>query len=363
MAKQALMVPGLFKQNNFDLMRLIAAFQVVIVHGIEHLKVDSLYPLAVYLSYFPGVPVFFFLSGLLISAAWERNSNLKSFLGNRIYRIVPGLWFCVFLTCVSIVICSHILNIELSYYWLSFWAVMQGTFFPQWNPEFLDWFGIGVANGSLWTIPVELSFYVFLPIVYLLSSRLGLGVNKIFIILLIISLTIFHILILFDPSSDLQILINKLTGFSPVPWFWMFCFGVLVQRYMNRVHLFIVDRAHIFLLLFIAVSLLGNSLDAPILFGVSNDVGILNYVSLCLLVLSFGYTFPSLSDKLLNRNDISYGVYIYHMLVFNCLIVFEIVGIYSFLGGLLLTLILALVSWKCIERPFLRKRKSFLYGR
>ena len=363
MNKQALMEPDPFKQNNFDLIRLMAAFQVVIVHGIQHLKVDSLYPLAVWLSFFPGVPVFFFISGLLISAAWERNSNLKLFLGNRIYRIVPGLWFCVFLTCLSIVICSHILNIELSYSWLSFWAIMQGTFFPQWNPQFLDWFGIGVANGSLWTIPVELSFYVFLPIAYLLSSRLGLGVNKIFIILLIISFIIFQILIHFEPSSDLQLLINKLTGFSPVPWVWMFCFGVLIQRSMNRVHLFVVDRAHIFLLLFLAVGLVGYSLEAPVLFGIGNDIGILNYVSLCLFVLSLAYTFPSLSDKLLNRNDISYGVYIYHMLIFNCLIMFGLVGVYNFIGGILLTVIFALMSWKYIEKPFLRKRKSFLYGR
>lgn len=363
MDEQALMEPDPFKQNNFDLIRLMAAFQVVIVHGIHHLKVESLYPLAVYLGYFPGVPVFFFISGLLISAAWERNSNFKLFLGNRIYRIVPGLWFCVFLTCLAILICSHILNIELSYCWLSFWAVMQGTFFPQWNPQFLHWFGIGVANGSLWTIPVELSFYVFLPIVYLLSSRLGLGVNKIFIILLIISLIIFHILILFEPSSDLQILINKLTGFSPVPWFWMFCSGVLVQRSMNRVHLFTADRAHIFLLLFLAVGLVGYSLEAPVLFGDGNDIGILNYVSLCLLVLSLAYTFPSLSDNLLNRNDISYGIYIYHMLVFNCLILWGLVGVYSFIIGIILSIIFALMSWKYIEKPFLRKRKSFLYGR
>jgi peptidoglycan/LPS O-acetylase OafA/YrhL len=363
MAKQALMVAGFFKQNNFDLIRLIAASQVAIVHGIEHLEVHSLYPLAFYLSYFPGVPVFFFLSGLLISAAWERNPNLESFLGNRIYRIVPGLWFCVFLSCVSIVICAYIFNIELSYLLLSFWAVMQGTFFPQWNPEFLDWFGIGVVNGSLWTIPVELSFYAFLPIVYFSSPRIGLGVNKITIILLIISLVIFHILSLSAPSSEILMLIAKLTGFSPVPWFWMFCFGILFQRYMNHVHFIIADRAHIFFVLFLAVSLLGNSIDSPILFGVSNEVGILNYACLCLFVVSFGHTLPSLSDRLLNRNDISYGVYIYHMLVFNCLIMFGIVGIYSFIGGLLLTLIVSLISWRYIERPFLRKRKSFLYRR
>ncbi len=354
---------GLFKQNNFDLVRLLAASQVAIVHGIEYLQVELLYPLSFYLSFFPGVPIFFFLSGLLISAAWERNPKVNSFFGNRIYRIVPGLWFCVLISVLLIIICSHILNIEVPYAWLSFWAIMQGTIFPQWNPQFLDWFGIGVVNGSLWTIPVELSFYAFLPIVYLLSSKLRLGLNTLFIILLLISFTIFHILILADPASDLQIFINKLIGFSPIPWFWMFCFGVLVQRHMNLVHSFIANRAHIFLLLLLGISILGNLFGTPVLFGASNDVGILNYLILCLFVLSLGYTFPYLSDKLINRNDISYGVYIYHMLVFNSLIFFGMDGIYSFIGGLLLTLIVSLLSWRYIERPCLRKRKSFLYGR
>ena len=353
----------IYKQNNFDLIRLLAASQVAIIHGIEHLKVDFLYPLAFFLSFFPGVPIFFFLSGLLISAAWERNPDLKSFVGNRVYRIFPGLWLCVLLSILSILICSHILNIELSYIWLSFWAVAQGTLLPQWNPQFLDWFGIGVVNGSLWTIPVELSFYVALPIVYLLSSRLSLSLNKIFIILLIISIIIFHVLIRTDPISDLQILIVKLVGISPIPWFWMFCLGVLVQRHMDVAYSLIANRAHVFLLILICISLLGNLLGTPVLFGVANDIGMLNYLFLCLFILSLGYTFPYLSDKLLNRNDISYGVYIYHMLIFNSLIMLGMFGIYSFLCGLLLTLIFASMSWRYLERPFLRKRKSYLYAR
>ena len=91
MSKKELDTDELFKQNNFDLLRLMAACQVAIVHGIEHFNLEFLYPINKYLGLIPGVPIFFFLSGLLISASWERNPNFQSFIGNRFYRIFRTL--------------------------------------------------------------------------------------------------------------------------------------------------------------------------------------------------------------------------------------------------------------------------------
>ena len=363
MNKSEFINAGVFNKNNFDLLRLLAAFQVVIVHGILHLKVESLFPLMNFLNFFPGVPVFFFLSGLLISAAWERNSDLKSYFGNRFYRIFPALWFCVFLCTITIILLSYILNKEFSFYLLLLWSLMQSTLFPQWNPEFLNWFGIGVVNGSLWTIPVELSFYILMPILYIFSKKLKFSLNLVFTLLMLISFTIFYILILSSPVHEIQILLNKLIGFSLIPWLGMFCVGVLVQRNMHVLYPLVVNKAFIFLIIFIGMSFAGSFFYNPVLFGTANDVGILNYIFLCTFVLSFGYTNPSLSDKLLKRNDISYGVYIYHMPIFNCLILFNFSGLNGLYLGLLLILIFSLISWIVIEKPSLRKRKSFLYKR
>ena len=80
-----------FRLNNFDFIRLIAALQVALVHGITHLEVKILNPFLDFLNLFPGVPIFFFLSGFLISASWERNSNVKNFSLNRFYRIFSRL--------------------------------------------------------------------------------------------------------------------------------------------------------------------------------------------------------------------------------------------------------------------------------
>ena len=54
--------------NNFDLIKLLAALQVVNMHSKNHLKIHG--TVATYydnfLQYFPGVPIFFTVSGFLI---------------------------------------------------------------------------------------------------------------------------------------------------------------------------------------------------------------------------------------------------------------------------------------------------------
>ncbi len=352
-----------FQKNNFDLLRLVAATQVAIVHGIYHLKVEFLFPLISYLNYLPGVPIFFFLSGLLISASWERNPNIKIFSGNRIFRIIPGLWVCVLFSVILIILFSFILNVDISYLFLGLWALMQGTLFPQYSPDSLNWFGVGVVNGSLWTIPVELTFYFFLPLLYLMSEKNKLNKNKVFLIFAMVSFIVFYFLINWKPEAEANLILKKLIGFSAIPWFGMFLLGVLCQRHIKLLHKFVSNRLMTFFVIFVICSVTSHQLNTPVVFGAANDIGLINYLSLCLLILSFGYSNPELSDSILKRNDISYGIYIYHMLVFNVLILLGIESVAGFMLGVPVTIILATISWTLIEKPILRKRKNYLYSR
>ena len=54
------------------------------------------------LALFPGVPVFFLISGLLISRSYETNRNLREYAVNRSLRIFPGLVVCVALNLLAV---------------------------------------------------------------------------------------------------------------------------------------------------------------------------------------------------------------------------------------------------------------------
>jgi len=52
--------------NNLEWLRLVFALQVVVIHAAEHLE----HPVPDVFVYFPDVPAFFFVSGLLIYTSY-----------------------------------------------------------------------------------------------------------------------------------------------------------------------------------------------------------------------------------------------------------------------------------------------------
>ena len=78
-------------KNNFDLIRLCAALQVAVFHTAVYMDVGSVW--VHYLGYFPGVPIFFFISGFLIYQSYNniRANKLKTFFTNRVLRLYPAL--------------------------------------------------------------------------------------------------------------------------------------------------------------------------------------------------------------------------------------------------------------------------------
>src|SRR5437762_5098663 len=88
-----------FKVNNFDLLRILAAAQVVFAHTVSHLGIAHP-PLWALVEAFPGVPIFFAISGFLISASFERAHSVVDYSRNRFLRIYPGLWCIVLVTVV-----------------------------------------------------------------------------------------------------------------------------------------------------------------------------------------------------------------------------------------------------------------------
>jgi len=76
------------------------------------------------------------------------------------------------------------------------------------------------------------------------------------------------------------------------------------------------------------------------------------------LTISCAFTYPHLGN-ILKRNDISYGVYIYHMLVINSLVELGYKGKLDYLiVAIIVTIFLGTLSWFLVEKKALSFKKK-----
>jgi len=350
----------LFKQNNFDLVRLVAAAQVMVFHALVHLQVPA-GALRVAVSQLPGVPAFFFISGLLISASWERNADLRTYAVNRALRIFPALYGVLLFSLLTLVVFYDRGLLAGNLGKLVLWSICQVTLLQDWNPDFLRGWGTGGVNGSLWTIPVELSFYAFIPLIYLACRHWR---NCTAVLLIVTALSFGIQIITYQFQHQMPELLFKLIIKTPLPWVGMFCCGILAQRFLPKLHPLVAGRLPRFLALYIALAVLAWRFPVNgILRAHVNNMGIINFMALCALVLSLAYSWPDLADRWLRRNDISYGVYIFHMPVINVFAHTGFNGWAAFSAAVAGSIGMALGSWFLVEKPALGLRHRMLYRR
>lgn len=337
-------------KNNFDLIRLFAATQVAIVHISDHLQYKNYFIDA--LAIFPGVPIFFFVSGFLIYGSYEKsidnvNTNYNFFI-KRFLRLYPALWMCLILSILSIWYSGYFEKVDLS--WKEFvpWFVAQASFFQFFNPEFLRGYGVGVINGSLWTISVELQFYILTPLLFFILSR----VNNIRAIMLVIFFVIINVIN--ARFNDESTIILKLFGVSFLPWIYMFILGAIL--YKNQKLLEHIGRTPLLLLLVFYIAAYFFTKD----FGWGNSINPLGYILLLAIIIKLAFSLPSLSDSILRRNDFSYGIYIFHMPIVSYLLNLGITGLDGFLIALASTILIAVASWLFLEKQCLRLKSNAL---
>lgn len=156
------------RENNFDILRLLLAAVVVFFH-VGYISGSPLF--ASFPRYFSGhlaVEGFFAISGFLIFASYERSSSLRDYFIKRAARILPGYWLATAL-CLFIALCYGSFHVApFLFANLTFATFLAGSI-PGVFPSNLS----TTMNGALWTIKIEVMFYILVPVIVWLCRRLN----------------------------------------------------------------------------------------------------------------------------------------------------------------------------------------------
>ena len=343
----------LSKNNNFDIIRLFAAFQVMFSH-INAYFFNEPIQLPFLLSNLPGVPIFFFISGFLVSLSFENSSNTKLFFIKRILRIYPALIVCTIFSVFSLYIASYNFSLDLEFLK---WFISQVSFLQFYKPEFLKLYGMGSINPSLWSISVELSFYATLPLYYYICKINKYNLDKFLIVSVILSLNIslYHAYVS-EGEYDIWL---KLLKASFLIHFWMFLIGVLFQRKWFLICKYFEDKFYLWFFLFFCFCIYDEFYPYRDIDSLINRqlFSFLHFFLLISFVISFAISSKYNISKWLKGNDISYGIYIYHMIIINFMIEKNLNNSFMYvLVVTIITIVLALTSWFIIEKPILKRR-------
>lgn len=312
--------------NNFNLLRLGAALIVLVSHLGAYNLLPGQWHMYIYKS-LPGVPIFFLISGFLISGSWLNKPHWHSYARARVLRIYPAFVAATAVLCAALLLAGYTPTLG--------WVLGQLSIFGvQATPDALKGFAAplsGMPNAALWTIPVEVAFYLLLPVMLYKRSSLLIGA------FMLASLLYFMV----HPTS------HQLAG-----TLWMFCIGILVRLEWTRLESWFAGKFGGWLLLHAAaVLLLPHAHLLP-----PNAVLLVLTLTLAGLVFAAAFTAPRLSGKLIGSTDISYGVYLYQFPLIHLAVLF---GFSGWLASASITMAvcgLAWLSWHLLEQPLLRRK-------
>jgi len=344
------------RNNNFHLVRLIAAIQVMILHCRGHLSVvlpGKTENAVDFLKHFPGVPIFFTVSGFLIFWSYERiYGQLGRYFKNRLLRIYPALYLCLILTVLMIFFSLGADVILQNAKAFSIWLEGQLTFFQFYTPDFLRSFGTGVPNGALWTIPVELQFYLLVPVLMWAYRRFG---QKAIWSVLALSVIFYAWMKVAGQSNA----VAKFSKVFVLTYLYNFCFGILLYINWSRVRTWLEGQFLVWITIYLCfVLLFYYILHAYVPSYTPGPIGIMATLILSVTTISLAFSFRGLAARTVGETDISYGVYIYHIPMVNLLLMLGMSGrtrylFLSFAG----TFVMAILSWFLVEKRFLKLKK------
>ena len=183
------------RYHGLDLARAIAICLVVFAHS---LWISDFYPEIVSwlmgLSGTIGVEIFFVISGFLITMSYEQTHDIRLYFSKRFRRILPAYTFVVVMSGFGLALLTKLPVTEyLSLSWLKYLVsnLLFLNFLQPTLPGVFENNPVSAVNGALWTLKIEMMFYLTLPIMMWFLSRVGAlrGIVFLYIISLLYTYT------------------------------------------------------------------------------------------------------------------------------------------------------------------------------
>ena len=336
------------KTNNFDLLRLLLAALVAVAHLSELSKIELLSGIKTYLSSGVAVDSFFVISGFLIFLSYESSGSLANYTSKRLRRIFPGYIAVIVLCSVLFYFVSSepdfvsYFNMEFLKY--IFYNILTLNFLHPALPGVFQNHQFPVVNGALWTIKIEVMFYIAVPLIVYIISKF----NKLFVLVsvYIVSILYSYGMLYLNIKSGAEIFL-KLERQLPGQLAF-FISGATIYYYYEY---FYNNRFK--LLTMSIVALLLNSYVAQLYMFYP--------ASLAIVVLYFAAIFKYLGN-FGNFGDLSFGVYIWHFPIIQVLLTYnlfldQVTGLVMFI---ICTLIASYISWHLFEKRYLYKSSHYV---
>ena len=334
-------------QNNFDLIRLLLALSVFIVHSAQLSQNEIFVSLSTYLNSRYAVYAFFIVSGFLIFSSYENSGSLKIFFKKRFFRIYPAYFSVIIITSILLFSISTVPWDEyFSRTWIKYLISNLATlnFLQPTLPGVFENNAIPAVNGALWTIKIEIMFYLSIPLIALLFSKY----NKLIVLSILYILSIIYVEVLSGFAEEGSRNIYTLLAKQLPGQLSFFLAGAFLYYYFSNFKKF----QYFYLIL----ALIGVYLY------IENGIWLFFPVSLGIVVIYMAVLFKYLGN-FGKFGDFSFGVYIWHFPIIQTFIHFHILDKMPIFGSIALLLLIAgisFLSWKYIEKPFLQRKSHYV---
>lgn len=335
-----------FRQNNFDFLRFFFAFIVVIGHLIELSKVPNIQFLQPYFNAYVSVTGFFCISGFLITRSYINTSSLSKFFSKRAGRLLPAYIFVVFASALLLHFVSvlpakdYFSNTQLYKYLLANLSFLN--FIEPCLPGVFISDGYHCAvNGALWTLKIEVSFYLIVPLFLYFVEKTNRKFAVLFIVYLLAVLYRNGLNHLAETTGN----VNYLFISRQLPGFMSYFVSGIALHYFYEI--LIKHKTTVFL-----IGLVLFSIDKFIPFEIFAPIG------LSFMIFTFAYSLKKLNN-FGKYGDISFGIYIFHFPLIQLAVHLNLFEKYNpiLVGILTITVVLAagFASWHLLEKRWIIK--------